>query len=141
MALEGAADARIDPPGRDIVVSSLPSRSAGAKGAPAVTGIEDITKAFDSQGFGVPPVPPRLGGALTRLDAWLWSTRDLDRGGLYDPHGLIDDATRPCPDYVAVGTSGHGVNSSFLTCGRWSGQSRCSLRTRGAAPTRTRPPR
>ena len=81
-----------------------------------MTGIEDITYTFAAAGLGAPPVPPRLAPALVRMDDWLWSTRDVDRGGLYDPPELTDDSMAHGPDYVAVGTSGHGMNSYFLTC-------------------------
>jgi hypothetical protein len=85
-------------------------------GEPLVTGLEDLAATFAEHGLGDPPVPAGLAGQVVRLDTWLWSTREIDRSDLYDPPDLIDEAARPCADYIAIGESGHGANSWFLTC-------------------------
>ena len=79
-------------------------------------GWDDLVATFTASGLPVPPVPVALRPALERRGEWFWSTRPLDRGDLYDPHLLMDEATWPGPDYIAIARVGHGVNSHFLSC-------------------------
>lgn len=81
-----------------------------------MTGFEDIVATFAEHRLGQPPVPAGLRPTLVRIGDWTWTTRDSSDLGLYDPPELIDESTRPCADYVAIGVAGHGVNSYFLTC-------------------------
>ena len=78
-------------------------------------GWEDLRATFTQAGLPLPPMPMALAAQLERRDDWLWSTRDVDRGLLYDPRLIIDEATSPVSDYVAIAHAGHGVNSYFLT--------------------------
>jgi hypothetical protein len=78
--------------------------------------VRDIRSTFERHGLGEPPLPTSLAASLVRRDDWLWSTRELDRGALYDPFLFINEATTAVDDYVAIGEVGHGVNSYFLTC-------------------------
>ena len=59
-------------------------------------------------------------------------------GGLIRPGDLIDDALTHGDDYVAIGTSGRGVNSYFLRVAPSWARSRCSSKRVGAAYTWTR---
>jgi hypothetical protein len=77
-------------------------------------GWRDLVATFTEADLPIPPAPADLMPRLERRDAWFWSTRDLDRGALYDPGLIIDEATPPA-DYLAIGHVGHGMNSWFLT--------------------------
>lgn len=78
-------------------------------------GWDDLVATFTSAGVSVPPIPAALRPYLERRDEWFWSTRDLERGELYDPQLLMEEATSPVVDYVAIAHVGHGVNSDFVT--------------------------
>ncbi len=78
-------------------------------------GWNDLVATFTSAGVPVPPIPAALQPYLERRDRWFWSKRDLERGELYDPQLLMDEATSPLPDYVAITRVGHGVTSYFMT--------------------------
>jgi hypothetical protein len=77
--------------------------------------LRDIRSTFEQHGLGEPPLPAALTPRLVRLDKWLWSTRELDRAALYDPELFLREASTPVDDYVAIGETGHGANSWFLT--------------------------
>lgn len=79
------------------------------------SGWDDLVATFTSAGVRVPPVPAPLKPYLERRDEWFWSTRELERGDLYDPQLLEEEVTSPVPDYVAIAHVGHGVNSYFVT--------------------------
>ncbi len=78
-------------------------------------GLSDLVATFMGAGLQIPPVPESFKSRLIRREEWFWSSRELDRGRLYDPNLLVDEATAPVDDYLSIAHVGHGVNSYFLT--------------------------
>ena len=76
---------------------------------------------LSAAGLTPPPVPVSLVEQFRRLDRWLYATRTLGRGDMYETSLPLELFERPVDDYVALGHSGHGLNSYTLTyCLVWA---------------------
>lgn len=89
------------------------SGSPGSHGEES--GWDDLVAVFTKAGLPLPPVPAELATRLAHHNDWFWSTRDMNQGALYDPGLTVDEASTPVENYLAIGQTGHGVNSWFLT--------------------------
>jgi len=84
-------------------VASSSGRSAG---------IEQARRLFNEAGLLAPPVPDSLAGTFQERGPWTFASRDLGRHSLYAFRRFVNEGLNAnCPEYIAVGHAGHGINS------------------------------